>query len=48
MANALVAFRLAQLKKADLACASMLATYAVAQIKDGRMVGAMSNCKDVS
>ena len=49
VANALVAFRrLVQLKKTDLAYPSVLARYAVAQIKDGRLVGGNMNCKDVS
>jgi hypothetical protein len=49
VANALVAFRrLVQLKKTDLAYPSVLAKYAVAQIKDGRLVGGKMNCKDVS
>ncbi len=49
VANALVAFRrLVQLKKTDVAYASVLARYAVAQIKDGRMVGGKMNCKDAS
>ncbi len=49
VANALVAFRrLVQLKKADLAYPSVLARYAVAQIKDGRLVGGHMNVKDVS
>jgi hypothetical protein len=49
VANALVAFhRLVQLKKIDLAYPSVLARFAVAQIKDGRLVGGKMNCKDVS
>ena len=49
VANALVAFRrLVQLKKTDLAYPSVLARYAVAQIKDGRLVGGRMNVKDVS
>ena len=49
VANALVAFRrLVQLKKTDLAYPSVLARYAVAQIKDGRLVGGKMNCRDVS
>jgi len=49
VANALVAFRrLVQLKKVDLAYPSVLARYAVAQIKDGRLVGGSMNVKDVS
>ena len=49
VANALVAFRrLVQLKKVDLAYPSVLARYAVAQIKDGRLVGGHMNVKDVS
>jgi hypothetical protein len=48
IANALVAFvRLVQLKKADLAYATPLARYAVAQINDGRKVGGHLNIKDV-
>jgi hypothetical protein len=49
VANALVAFRRpVQLKKVDLAYPSVLARYAVAQIKDGRLVGGHMNVKDVS
>ena len=49
VANALVAFRrLVQLNKTDLAYASVLARYAVAQVNDGRLVGGKMNCKDVS
>jgi hypothetical protein len=49
VANALVAFRrLVQLNKTDLAYPSVLARYAVAQIKDGRLVGGKMNCRDVS
>ena len=49
VANALVAFRrLVQLKKTDLAYPTVLARYAVAQIKDGRLVGGHMNCQDVS
>ena len=49
VANALVAFRrLVQLNKVDLAYPSVLARYAVAQIRDGRLVGSRMNVKDVS
>jgi hypothetical protein len=49
VANALVAFRrLVRLKKTDLAYPSVLARYAIAQIRDGRLVGGNMNCKDVS
>ena len=49
VANALVAFhRLVQLKKAHLAYPTVLARYAVAQIKDGRLVGGHMNVKDAS
>jgi hypothetical protein len=40
--------RLAELGKLDLAYASVLARYGVAQVKDGRMTGGHLNCKDVS
>jgi len=39
--------RLAELGKLDLAYASVLARYGVAQVKDGRMTGGHLNCKDV-
>jgi DNA-binding NarL/FixJ family response regulator len=39
--------RLAELEKLDLAYASVLARYGVAQVKDGRMTGGHLNCKDV-
>jgi len=46
--NALAAFRrLVELGKADVAYASPLARYAVAQVRAGRRVGAELNCKDV-
>ena len=49
VANALVAFRrLVQLKKTDLAYPSVLARFATAQVKDGRLVGGHMNCKNVS
>jgi hypothetical protein len=49
VANALVAFRrLVRLKKTDLAYPSVLAKFAVAQIRDGRLVGGKMNVKDVS
>jgi len=42
VANALVAFaRLVQLGKVDLAYPTVLARYAVAQVNDGRKVGAV-------
>jgi hypothetical protein len=40
--------RLAELNKLDLAYASVLARFGVAQVKDGRMTGGHLNCKDVS
>lgn len=40
--------RLADLDKLDLVYPSILARYAVAQTKDGRIVGGHLNCKDVS
>ena len=40
--------RLAELGKLDLAYATVLARYGVAQVKDGRMTGGHLNCKDVS
>ena len=49
VANALVAFRrLVQLNKTDLAYPSVLARFATAQVKDGRLVGGHMNCNDVS
>ena len=48
IANALVAFvRLVQLKKTDIAYPTVLARYAVAQVRDGRKVGGHLNIKDV-
>ena len=47
--NALAAFRrLVELDKVDVAYASPLARYAVAQVRAGRRVGASLNCKDIS
>jgi hypothetical protein len=40
--------RLAELDKLELAYASALARYGVAQVKDGRMTSGSLNCKDVS
>ena len=40
--------RLAELGKLDLAYASVLARYGVAQVKDGRMTGGSLNCNDIS
>ena len=40
--------RLAELNKLDLAYASVLARFGVAQVKDGRMTGSSLNCCDVS
>ena len=49
MANSLVAYtRLYQLGKASLAYPTVLARYAVAQVKDHRLVGGHLNIKDVS
>jgi hypothetical protein len=39
--------RLAELGKLDLAYASVLARYGVAQVKDGRITGGHLNCNDV-
>jgi len=39
--------RLAELGKLDVAYATALARYGVAQVKDGRMTGGHLNCKDV-
>ena len=48
VANAFVAFaRLVQLGKADIAYATPLARYAVAQVNDGRKVGGHLNVRDV-
>ena len=40
--------RLAELGKLDMAYATVLARYGVAQVKDGRMTGGHLNCKDIS
>ena len=40
--------RLAELGKLDLVYPSVLANYAVAQTRDGRMLGRPLNCKDIS
>jgi hypothetical protein len=49
IANAVVAYaRLVQLKKVGLAYPTVLARYAVAQIKAGRKVGTKLNVRDVS
>jgi hypothetical protein len=40
--------RLAELDKLDLAYASVLARFGVAQVNDGRMTGGSLNCRDVS
>jgi hypothetical protein len=49
IANALVAFvALVRRGKMSIAYGSVLAKYAVAQIKDGRRVGNSLNCQDVS
>jgi hypothetical protein len=40
--------RLAELNKLDLCYPSVLVRYAVAQVKDGRMLGRPLNCKDVA
>jgi hypothetical protein len=40
--------RLAELGKLDLCYASVLGRFAVAQTKDGRMLGRSLNCKDIS
>jgi hypothetical protein len=48
VSNALRAFvRLVELGKADVAYASPLARYGVAQVRDGRKVGASLNIRDV-
>jgi hypothetical protein len=48
LANALVAYvRLVELDKVSLAYPTVLARYAVAQIKDGRRVGGRLNIRDV-
>ena len=47
--NACVAIaRLAELGKLDLAYATVLAKFGVAQVRDGRRVGCSLNCHDVS
>lgn len=49
IANAMVAYvRLIQLRKVDLAYPTVLARYAVAQVKDGRKVGGKLNVLDIS
>jgi len=49
VANTLAAFvRLVELGKADIAYAAPLATYAVAQIREGRQVGTRLNGRDVT
>ncbi len=49
VANTLSAFiRLVELDKADIAYATRLAIYAVAQIREGRQVGTRLNVRDVS
>ncbi len=49
VANTLSAFvRLVELDKADIAYATPLATYAVAQTREGRQVGTRLNVRDVS
>lgn len=49
IANTLVAFiRLVELDKSDLAYPTVLARYAVAQVRDGRRVGNRLNVRDVS
>ena len=40
--------RLAELGKLDMAYATVLARYGVAQVKDGRTTGGHLNCKDIS
>jgi hypothetical protein len=40
--------RLAELNKLDLCYASVLGRFAVAQTRDGRMLGRPLNCKDIS
>jgi hypothetical protein len=40
--------RLAELDKLDLAYASVLARFGVAQVRDGRMTGGSLNCNDIS
>ncbi len=40
--------RLAELGKLDVAYATVLARYGVAQVKDGRVTGGHLNCKDIS
>ena len=49
LANCLVAFdRLVKMGKADLAYPSVLARYAVAQVRHGRRIGGQLNANDVS
>ena len=49
LCNACCAYaRLVELDKADLAYASVLARFAVAQTKVGRKVGGKLNCRDIS
>jgi len=40
--------RLAELGKLDLCYPTVMASYAVAQTKDGRMIGGHMNCRDIS
>jgi len=40
--------RLAELDRLDLAYASVLARYGVAQVRDGRLTGGSLNCNDIS
>ena len=48
LANAMVAYvRLHQLGKVAIAYPTVLARYAVAQVREGRTVGTPLNCKDV-
>ena len=48
LANAMVAYRrLAERGKLDIAYPTVLARFAVAQIRDGRRVGSRRNCRDV-
>jgi len=48
VANALVAYvRLAELDKLAAAFPTVLARFAIAQVRDGRMVGTQANAKDV-
>jgi hypothetical protein len=49
LANATVAFvRLVQLHKADIAYPTVLARFAIAQLRDGRRVGGHLNIQDIS